>query len=205
VDAFRTSVAASAIFWQQRARGVDVTGIEFNPSAVRFAQQHYPLQNVFALRPEEFRAAHPQERFDAVSSSRSSNTRRTRESSSAWRRIFWRLMVSFMNPEEARQAMKRVSHDARHRIAAQLVRGKKHGDGPVCVAAAALSAFAGLHGPVSVLPRSEAILRRTNTSGKSANCRRVALEEYELTLQGWRYKQLYEDLLRDGTGNSAAG
>jgi SAM-dependent methyltransferase len=49
-----------------RDAGFDATGIEFDPSAVRFARQHYGLEKVFALRPEEFRAANPRERFDVV-------------------------------------------------------------------------------------------------------------------------------------------
>ena len=49
-----------------RDAGFDVTGVEFNASAVRFAQRHYGLHNVFAMRSEDFQAAHPQERFDVV-------------------------------------------------------------------------------------------------------------------------------------------
>jgi SAM-dependent methyltransferase len=51
-----------------RDAGFDTSGIEFNQNAVRFAQQHYGLSNVFALRPEDFRAAHPDEKFDIVTS-----------------------------------------------------------------------------------------------------------------------------------------
>lgn len=50
-----------------RDAGFDVTGVEFNSSAVRFAKEHYGLPRVFAQRPEDFRAAHPQEQFDVVS------------------------------------------------------------------------------------------------------------------------------------------
>jgi glycosyltransferase involved in cell wall biosynthesis len=43
---------------------------------------------------------------------------------------------------------------------------------------------------------------RAKCSEMSANCRRVALEEYELTLQGQRYQRLYEDMLA-GTSKPA--
>jgi SAM-dependent methyltransferase len=46
--------------------GFDVTGIEPNQNAIRFANQHYGLKNVFAILPAEFRAAHPLDRFDVV-------------------------------------------------------------------------------------------------------------------------------------------
>lgn len=49
-----------------RDAGFDVTGIEFDPAAVRFAQQHYGLTEVFALRPEQFRKTRPEEYFDIV-------------------------------------------------------------------------------------------------------------------------------------------
>lgn len=49
-----------------RDAGFDAAGIEFDPAAVRFAQQHYGLDKVFAMRPERFRAANPQERYDVV-------------------------------------------------------------------------------------------------------------------------------------------
>ncbi|MFZ3200083.1 MAG: class I SAM-dependent methyltransferase [Candidatus Acidiferrales bacterium] len=49
-----------------RNAGFDVTGVEFDSSAVRFAREHYGLRRVFAQRPEDFRAAHPQEQFDVV-------------------------------------------------------------------------------------------------------------------------------------------
>lgn len=49
-----------------RDAGFDVTGVEFDPSAARFAQQHYGLKKVFAMRPEEFDAANLQQRFDCV-------------------------------------------------------------------------------------------------------------------------------------------
>ncbi|MGH9685961.1 MAG: class I SAM-dependent methyltransferase [Candidatus Acidiferrales bacterium] len=46
--------------------GFDATGIEFDASAVRFAQQHYGLEKVFAMRPEDFRSTFPRKRFDIV-------------------------------------------------------------------------------------------------------------------------------------------
>jgi SAM-dependent methyltransferase len=49
-----------------RDAGFDVTGIELNQNAVRFAQEHYGLQNILAMRPANFYAAHPQEKFDVV-------------------------------------------------------------------------------------------------------------------------------------------
>lgn len=49
-----------------RDTGFDVTGIEFDPAAVRFAHQHYGLPEVFALRPEQFRKTRPDEYFDVV-------------------------------------------------------------------------------------------------------------------------------------------
>jgi SAM-dependent methyltransferase len=49
-----------------RDAGFDVTGVEFDPSAVRFARQHYGLERVFAMRPEEFRSANPQQRFEIL-------------------------------------------------------------------------------------------------------------------------------------------
>lgn len=49
-----------------RDAGFDVTGVEFDSSAVRFAREHYGLERVFAERPEDFRAAHAQEQFDIV-------------------------------------------------------------------------------------------------------------------------------------------
>jgi SAM-dependent methyltransferase len=49
-----------------RDAGFDASGVEFNQNAVRFAQQHYGLRNVFALRPEDFRAAHQDEQFDVI-------------------------------------------------------------------------------------------------------------------------------------------
>jgi glycosyltransferase involved in cell wall biosynthesis len=52
----------------------------------------------------------------------------------------------------------------------------------------------------------DAILQLLNNRAKhsemSANCRRVAIEEYELTLQAQRYQRLYEDML---TGRSQRG
>jgi SAM-dependent methyltransferase len=49
-----------------RDAGFDVTGIELNHNAVRFAQEHYGLKSVLAMHPEEFRATRPNERFDVV-------------------------------------------------------------------------------------------------------------------------------------------
>jgi SAM-dependent methyltransferase len=49
-----------------RDAGLDVTGIEINQNAVRFAQEHYGLRDVLAMRPEEFLAGHPQAKFDVV-------------------------------------------------------------------------------------------------------------------------------------------
>ncbi|MGB9243768.1 MAG: class I SAM-dependent methyltransferase [Candidatus Acidiferrales bacterium] len=49
-----------------RNSGFDVTGIELNPSAVRFARENYGLREVFAMRPQEFRSANPGRTFDAV-------------------------------------------------------------------------------------------------------------------------------------------
>jgi SAM-dependent methyltransferase len=49
-----------------RDAGFDVTGIELNHNAVRFAQEHYGLKSVLAMRPGEFRATHPNDRFDVV-------------------------------------------------------------------------------------------------------------------------------------------
>jgi SAM-dependent methyltransferase len=46
--------------------GFDVTGIEFDKFAARFASEHYGLQRVFAMRPEDFRAAYPEKQFDVV-------------------------------------------------------------------------------------------------------------------------------------------
>jgi 2-polyprenyl-3-methyl-5-hydroxy-6-metoxy-1,4-benzoquinol methylase len=49
-----------------RDSGFDVTGIEMNHNAVRFAQEHYGLRSVSAMRPEEFRATHANEKFGVV-------------------------------------------------------------------------------------------------------------------------------------------
>jgi SAM-dependent methyltransferase len=49
-----------------RDAGFDVAGIEMNQNAVRFAREHYGLRDVSAMRPEEFLAAHPMEKFDVV-------------------------------------------------------------------------------------------------------------------------------------------
>lgn len=49
-----------------RRSGFDPTGVELNQNAARFALDHYGLERVFAMRPEEFLAAHPAEKFDVV-------------------------------------------------------------------------------------------------------------------------------------------
>jgi SAM-dependent methyltransferase len=49
-----------------RDAGFDVTGIEPNQNAVRFAQQHYGLRNIFAAVPADFQQAHPLERYGMV-------------------------------------------------------------------------------------------------------------------------------------------
>jgi SAM-dependent methyltransferase len=49
-----------------RDAGFDVTGIEPNQNAVRFAQQHYGLRNVFAAVPADFQQGHPLEKFGTV-------------------------------------------------------------------------------------------------------------------------------------------
>ena len=46
--------------------GFDVMGIEPNQNAVRFAQQHYGLRDVFAAVPAEFQQAHPLDKFRTV-------------------------------------------------------------------------------------------------------------------------------------------
>ena len=54
----------------------------------------------------------------------------------------------------------------------------------------------------------EAILRllddRAKRSEMSVNCRRVAIEEYELTLQARRYRRLYENMLADRSPTAPA-
>jgi SAM-dependent methyltransferase len=49
-----------------RDTGFEVTGIELNQSAVRFAHETYGLREIFAMRPEELRAANPEKTFDIV-------------------------------------------------------------------------------------------------------------------------------------------
>jgi 2-polyprenyl-3-methyl-5-hydroxy-6-metoxy-1,4-benzoquinol methylase len=49
-----------------RDSGFDATGIEMNRNAVRFAQEHYGLRSVSAMRPQQFRAEHANEKFDVV-------------------------------------------------------------------------------------------------------------------------------------------
>jgi SAM-dependent methyltransferase len=46
--------------------GFEVTGVELNQSAVRFARETYGLREVFAVRPEEFRSANPDRKFEFV-------------------------------------------------------------------------------------------------------------------------------------------
>ena len=49
-----------------RDSGFEVAGVELNQSAVRFARETYGLREIFAMRPEEFRAANPDKTFDVV-------------------------------------------------------------------------------------------------------------------------------------------
>ena len=49
-----------------RAAGFDVTGLELNPSAARFAQDQLGCDRVLPLHPEEFTRVGPRERFDVV-------------------------------------------------------------------------------------------------------------------------------------------
>ena len=49
-----------------RDAGFDVAGIEPNQNAVRFAQHHYGLRNIFAAVPADFQRAHPLERYGTV-------------------------------------------------------------------------------------------------------------------------------------------
>jgi SAM-dependent methyltransferase len=49
-----------------RDSGFEVTGIELNQNAIRFARETYGLHEVFAMRPEEFHSAHPGKTFDVV-------------------------------------------------------------------------------------------------------------------------------------------
>jgi len=46
--------------------GFRVAGIDLNRNALRFAQEHYSLRNVFVMRPEEFASSYAGERFDVV-------------------------------------------------------------------------------------------------------------------------------------------
>ena len=50
-----------------RDAGFEITGVEFDASAVAFARKHYGLQDVFSVRPEEFREQSRQV-FDVVTS-----------------------------------------------------------------------------------------------------------------------------------------
>jgi SAM-dependent methyltransferase len=49
-----------------RDAGFDVTGIEPNQNAVRFAKEHYGLRDVFAGVPAELQKSRPHDKFDAV-------------------------------------------------------------------------------------------------------------------------------------------
>ena len=49
-----------------RDSGFEVTGVEFNQSANRFARETYGLREIFAMRPEDFRSANPAKTFDVV-------------------------------------------------------------------------------------------------------------------------------------------
>jgi len=49
-----------------RDSGFEVAGVELNQSAVRFARETYGLREIFAMRPEEFRAANRAKTFDVV-------------------------------------------------------------------------------------------------------------------------------------------
>ena len=49
-----------------RHSGFEVTGIELNQNAIRFARETYGLRDVFAISPEEFHSAHPGKTFDVV-------------------------------------------------------------------------------------------------------------------------------------------
>ena len=49
-----------------RDAGFDVTGIEPNQNAVRFAKEHYGLRNVFAGVPADLQKTHPLDKFDTV-------------------------------------------------------------------------------------------------------------------------------------------
>lgn len=49
-----------------RDTGFEVTGVELNKGAVRFARETYHLGEVFPARPEEFHSANPDRRFDVV-------------------------------------------------------------------------------------------------------------------------------------------
>jgi SAM-dependent methyltransferase len=49
-----------------RDAGFDVAGIELNQNAVRFAREHYGLRDVSAMRPADFLATRPKEKFEVV-------------------------------------------------------------------------------------------------------------------------------------------
>ena len=61
------SVAAWEIFLPPHViPGSKLRAVELNQSAVRFARETYGLREIFAMRPEEFRAANPDKTFDVV-------------------------------------------------------------------------------------------------------------------------------------------
>jgi SAM-dependent methyltransferase len=49
-----------------RDSGFEVTGVELNQSAVRFARETYGLREIFAMRPENFHSSNPRKIFDVV-------------------------------------------------------------------------------------------------------------------------------------------
>ena len=49
-----------------RQAGFEVTGIELNQNAIRFARETYGLRELFAIRPDEFHTARPEKTFDVV-------------------------------------------------------------------------------------------------------------------------------------------
>jgi len=49
-----------------RDAGFEVTGVEVNRNAAQFAREHYRLDRVFAMQPEEFRDACVDGKFDVV-------------------------------------------------------------------------------------------------------------------------------------------
>jgi SAM-dependent methyltransferase len=49
-----------------RAKGFEVTGIEFDRNAAQFAREHLGLRSTFSCTLEEFAEEHPQEKFDVI-------------------------------------------------------------------------------------------------------------------------------------------